>query len=86
MRTNILADKSFDFAKRVVKLYKFLKTKHIEYDLSKQLLRSGTAIGALIMESEYGSTKKDFSFKYRMGFCKSMYQRSTEIDALLVFK
>jgi len=63
MNPNILADKSFDFAVRIVKLHKCLKKEFDEYILSKQIVRSGTAIGALIMESEYGSSKKDFTSK-----------------------
>ena len=63
MNTNILADKSFDFAVRIVKLHQYLKKEFDEYILSKQIIRSGTAIGALIMESEYGSSKKDFTNK-----------------------
>jgi four helix bundle protein len=63
MKTNILAEKSFDFAVRIVKLHKYLKKEFDEYILSKQIVRSGTAIGALIMESEYGSSKRDFANK-----------------------
>jgi four helix bundle protein len=63
MRTNILADKSFEFAVRIVKLHKYLKKNFVEYEISKQIVRSGTAIGALIMESEYAFSKKDFVFK-----------------------
>jgi four helix bundle protein len=63
MRTNVLADKSFEFAVRIVKLHKYLKKNFVEYEISKQIVRSGTAIGALIMESEYAFSKKDFVFK-----------------------
>ena len=63
MNTNVLADKSFDFAVRIVRLNQYLKKEFGEYILSKQIVRSGTAIGALIMESEYGSSKKDFTGK-----------------------
>ena len=63
MNNNILAEKSFDFAVRIVKLHKYLKKEFDEYILSKQIVRSGTAIGALIMESEFGSSKKDFTNK-----------------------
>ena len=63
MNTNILADKSFSFAVRIVKLHQYLKREFGEYILSKQIIRNGTAIGALIMESEYGSSKKDFISK-----------------------
>ena len=50
MNENILVDKSFAFAIRVVKLYKYLCDDKKEYVLSKQLLRSGTSIGANINE------------------------------------
>lgn len=61
-RPNIIKDKSFTFALRVVKLYKFLCDKK-EFVLSKQLLRSGTAIGALVREAEHAESKADFIHK-----------------------
>ena len=60
---SILKSKSFDFAVRIIKLYKFLKKNHSEYELSQQLLRSGTAVGALIREAEHGESRKDFLHK-----------------------
>ncbi len=60
MRENILRDKSYKFALRIVNLYKYLKDEKKEYVLSKQILRSGTAIGALVSESEYAQSKADF--------------------------
>ncbi len=57
---NIVAVKSYAFAIRIVKLYKFLSEDKKEFVLSKQVLRSGTAIGALIKEAEYAQTKADF--------------------------
>jgi four helix bundle protein len=60
MKENILKVKSFHFAVRIVKLSQFLTTDKKEYILTKQILRSGTAIGALVRESEYGQSKKDF--------------------------
>jgi four helix bundle protein len=53
-------DKSYAFAIRIVKLYKFLTTDKREFVLSKQLLRSGTAIGALVKEAEHAQSKADF--------------------------
>ena len=61
-RPNIIKDKSFAFALRIVKLYKFLCDKK-EFVLSKQLLRSGTAIGALVREAEHAESKADFIHK-----------------------
>jgi four helix bundle protein len=57
---NILTSKSFHFALRIIKLYKFLTQEKKEYILSKQVLRSGTAIGALISEAEFARSKADF--------------------------
>ncbi len=63
MKENILIDKSVDFGARVVKLHRYLvKTKH-EAVLSKQILRSGTSIGANIYEAQYGNSKADFIAK-----------------------
>jgi four helix bundle protein len=64
MKESILADKSFDFAIRIVKLYKFLIENKKEFVLSKQLLRSGTAIGALQSEGSFAESKADFVHKY----------------------
>ena len=51
------------FAKRIVRLYQYLCTEQKEYVLSKQLLRSGTSIGANVAEAAYGSSRKDFIAK-----------------------
>jgi four helix bundle protein len=58
-----LKDKSFAFAIRIVNLYKYLCSDKKEYILSKQLLRSGTAIGALVREAEQSESKPDFIHK-----------------------
>jgi four helix bundle protein len=63
MKENIIKNKSFDFALRIVKLYKHLINDKKEFVLSKQLLRSGTAIGALVRESEQAESTKDFTHK-----------------------
>ncbi|MEO6685994.1 MAG: four helix bundle protein [Dyadobacter sp.] len=60
MKNNVVAQKSIAFAIRIVGMYKFLSAELHEYVLSKQLLRSGTAIGALIREAEHGQSKADF--------------------------
>ncbi len=60
---NALVDKSFLFAIRIVTIYKILTQEHKEYILSKQLLRSGTAIGALIREAQNAESKADFVHK-----------------------
>lgn len=63
MRDNILLDKSFSFAVRIVNLYKYLCDEKKEYILSKQLLRSGTSIGANINESQDAQSTNDFISK-----------------------
>ena len=60
LRSNEVKDKSLAFAKRIVFAYQYLCEEKKEYVLSKQLLRSGTSIGANISEAQYGSTRKDF--------------------------
>ena len=60
---NIILTKSFDFAVRIVRLYKYLCDEQKEYVISKQLLRSGTSIGANINEAQAGQSKKDFIAK-----------------------
>ena len=63
MKENVLIEKSLSFAARIVKLHRFLlKNKH-EAVLSKQILRSGTSIGANIHEAQYGNSKADFIAK-----------------------
>ena len=57
---NVVAEKSYAFALRVIKLYKHLVYVKKEYVLSKQLLRSGTAVGALLREAEHAQSKADF--------------------------
>ncbi len=58
-----LRTRSFEFALRIVKLYRHLCEEKHEYVLSKQLLRSGTAIGALVREAEQAESKPDFVHK-----------------------
>jgi four helix bundle protein len=60
MSKSILKDKSYAFAILIVKLSQLLVSDKKEYILSKQLLRSGTAIGALIREAEFAQSRKDF--------------------------
>lgn len=60
MRENIVQKKSFYFALRIIKLSRYLRQENREYILSKQILRSGTAIGALIREAEHAQSKADF--------------------------
>ncbi len=63
MKRNILKEKSLLFAIRVVNLYKFLSLEKKEFVLSKQVMRSGTSVGALIRESEHAESAADFIHK-----------------------
>ncbi len=60
MKENIVMDKAYAFALRIIKAYKFLSLEQREFVLSKQMLRSGTAIGALVKEAEHAQSKADF--------------------------
>ncbi|ERI08458.1 four helix bundle protein [Aneurinibacillus aneurinilyticus] len=62
-RKSIVYDKAFAFSIRIVKLYQYLQKEKGEYILSKQVLRSGTSIGANIREGLEGQSKKDFIAK-----------------------
>ena len=63
MKENVVKSKSFEFAKRIVKLYNYLCDNKKEFVMSKQLLRCGTSVGANIYEAERGVSKKDFANK-----------------------
>lgn len=63
MRDNILGEKSYKFALRMIKLYKFMVDEHKEFVLSKQVFCSGTLIGANIEESVHAQSKTDFIHK-----------------------
>lgn len=57
MKENIVKYKSFAFALRVIKLAKFLESEKRQFVLSRQLLRSGTAVGALVREAEHAAKR-----------------------------
>jgi len=60
---SIIRRKSFDFAIRIVRLYQHISNNHKEYVLSKQLLRSGTSVGANVREAHNAESKADFIHK-----------------------
>ena len=70
-RESILKTKSFDFAVRIINLYKYLKKRHGEYIISQQIFRAGTSIGALIREAEFAESRKDFMHKLYIGLKES---------------
>ena len=63
MKENALLDKSKKFALRIIKLYKYLNENKREHILSKQLLRSGTSIGANLKEAAFAQSRADFQAK-----------------------
>jgi four helix bundle protein len=71
MKNNIVKSKSFSFALEIIKIYSYLVENKKEYVMSKQLLRSGTSIGALIRESEYAESKADFVHKMAIALKES---------------
>jgi four helix bundle protein len=70
-KENVLKDKSYKFALRVVKLYKHLAEDKKEFVLSKQVLRSGTSIGANITEGNQAESKADFVHKLSIALKES---------------
>lgn len=82
MKNNIIAEKSVDFSIRLIKLYKILSEKK-EFVLSKQLLRSGTAIGALVREAEHAQSKADFLNKMNIALKEA---NETDYWIMLLFK
>ncbi|HLN87942.1 MAG TPA: four helix bundle protein [Candidatus Limnocylindrales bacterium] len=71
MKENAIRDNSFAFALRVVKLAKYLEADKKEFVLSRQVLRSGTAIGALVREAEHAESKADIIHKMNIALKES---------------
>lgn len=63
MRENVVKNKSLEFAIRVVRLNQILTSEMKEFVMSKQLLRSGTSVGAMVREAEHAESKPDFIHK-----------------------
>ncbi|MDD3536065.1 MAG: four helix bundle protein [Candidatus Cloacimonetes bacterium] len=63
MKKNIIAEKSFDYALLIIKLYQYLVSEKREYVMSKQLLRAGTSVGANVREAGVAQSKKEFIAK-----------------------
>ena len=88
MKENVIKLKSFDFALRVVKVYQYLVAEKKEFVLSKQLLRSGTPLGALIRESEHAESKADSIHKFSIAlkeanetqYCIELLYKSNYMD------
>lgn len=71
MKENQIQIKNYQFALRIIKLYKYLIEKKKEYVLSKQILRRGTSIGANIEEGIAGQSKADFIAKFQIALKES---------------
>ena len=80
---NIVETKSFDFAVRIVNLYKYLKSEKNEYVLSKQILRCGTSIGANVSEAQKAQSKADFNAKMNIALKEA---NETEYWLRLLYK
>ena len=65
---NPIVSKSYSFALRIVKCYQHLISKNQPYDLARQILKSGTSIGANVEESQGGQSKKDFISKIHIAY------------------
>ena len=91
MKDNILIDKSIDFGARIVKLHRYLVETKYETVISKQILRSGTSIGANINEAQYGNSKADFIAKLHIALKETaeteywlhVLEKSDRLDANL---
>lgn len=68
MKENLILEKSYKFAVRIIKLYQYLKTEKQEITLAKQILRSGTSVGANIEESQGGYSRKEFTNKLSISY------------------
>ena len=71
MKQSLLKSKSFLFAVRVIGLSKHVREKQKEFDISRQVLRSGTAIGALVREAVQAESKRDFIHKLSISLKES---------------
>ncbi len=78
---NIVLDKSMSFAIRIVRLYRHLNETHREFILSKQLLKSGTSVGANIREALRGQSRLDFTAKMNIAL-KEIYETEYWLELL----
>ena len=96
-KDNIIRSKSFDFSVRIVNLYKILYSERNEKVISKQLIRSGTSIGANVVEGIAAFSKKEFIFKLQISYKEAFetrywlkllfgtgYIKQSEFESLLV--
>jgi four helix bundle protein len=74
-KANVILEKTFQFSLRIIEIYKYLTTQKNEYIMSKQLLKSGTSIGANVNEAQEAQSKKDFISK-----CSISLKEARETD------
>ena len=72
MNDNVTTQKTYDFALRIVKMYQHISQEKREFVLSKQVLRSGTSIGANVAEAQGGISKNDFSAKISIAYKEAL--------------
>ena len=80
MKDSIVKNKSFAFSLKIIEIYKILKEDK-EYDIARQILRSGTSIGANVVEALAGYSKKDFAAKMSIA---SKESRETQYWLMLI--
>lgn len=83
MKQNVIVYKSFEYALKIIRVYKYLIKEKKEYILSKQLLRSGTSIGANVREAVVSQSKKEFIAKLNISLKEA---HETEYWLLLLAK
>ena len=81
MADSVLRDRSKEFAKQIVLLFRTIKQEHHESVLTNQLLRSGTSIGADIHEAQYAQGTKDFISKFEISL-KEVYETEYWLELL----
>src|SRR4030095_5212950 len=82
MKESIMQTKSYNYAVRIIRLYQYLVKTHKEYELSKQILRSGTSISSNVEEAEGGQSDKDFISKMSIAYKEG---RETKLRLRLLY-
>ncbi len=82
MKENILLNKTFEFSIRIVNLYRYLRDEKREFDLARQILKSGTSIGANVTEATVAQSRKDFLAKIYIAYKEA---KETEFWIKLLF-
>ena len=82
MKENVLLNKTFEFSIRIVNLYRYLRDEKREFDLARQILKSGTSIGANVTEAAVAQSRKDFFAKIYIAYKEA---KETEFWIKLLF-